>query len=266
MPFIANSARKASLNMLLCFIIMGTAKYCLYVTLPGNVAVSGVDICAENKDAWFDSSRYWNGTTKDGKYCWDRIDIGVNGDKYDFKLRYADENGVEWRGYFSDRIFNSGGSKNIELRHLFLNEDFEFSIPDGILNVLSTQEGGKEIIAAIRELSITIKKGMAHSSLALTTYILEGMIHLIAIKRGLWKEEFDKDTFGELLNKKELRELYPSGTFQRAEALNKFRIPGVHYKGFPSYIEEAKVGARLILDLSKSWFGNLIGTGEHAKA
>lgn len=99
---------------------MGTAKYCVNIELPGGKLVDGAQITAQNKDAWFDSARFWQGITKDGIFCWDHLDTGLNGDKYDFSVRYADLNGVEWRAFFSDRIF-SNSEQTIVLRQMFLD-------------------------------------------------------------------------------------------------------------------------------------------------
>jgi hypothetical protein len=237
---------------------MGTAKYCVNIELPGGKLVDGAQITAQNKDAWFDSARFWQGITKDGIFCWDHLDTGLNGDKYDFSVRYADLNGVEWRAFFSDRIF-SNSEQTIVLRQMFLDEEMEFSIPTDIENYISREDGGKEILAAMRELATSIKKGMSHSALALSTYILEGMIMLKAKNEGVWDHEFEGKTFGGLLKLDKVRKLFPNGALDKAEALNKLRIPGVHFKNISSTINEAKIGANLIMELGAVWFRNTLG-------
>ncbi len=232
---------------------MGTAKYCVKVELPGGKQVDGAQIIAQNKDAWFDSARFWKGITKDGVFCWDHLDTGLNGDKYDFSVRYVDVNGVEWRAFFSDRIF-SNSEQTIVLRQMFLDEEMEFSIPTDIENYLSHEDGGKEIIAAMKELAISIKKGMSHSALALSTYILEGMIMLKAKNEGVWDPEFENKTFGGLLKMDKVKNLFPNGALDKAEALNRLRRPGVHFKNISPIIYEAKIASNLIMELLVMWF------------
>lgn len=232
---------------------MGTAQYCVKVNLPDGSLPSGVHIEAINKDAWFDSGRYWKGTTKDGVYCWENLDTGTNGDAYDFYLRYADSSGVDWRALFTDRI-SKKGVKELTLRQLFLDEDLEVSLPVDIQTFYSQTEEGKEILAAINELSSAIKNGMSHSALALSTYILEGMIFLKADENKIWKDEFGEKTFGGLLGVEEIRELFPKGSLDQVEGLNKFRRTGAHFKRVSHVIHEAKIGAHIIKELSIFWF------------
>lgn len=144
---------------------MGTAGYCITVIMPDGTMPSGVHIEAVNKDAWFDSGRVWKGTTVEGKHCWSHIDTGANGDAYDFFLRYSDNNGVEWRSYFTDIIF-ADDSAQTSLRQLFFDEEFEFEISPDIEYFLSKKKVGKEILATMKELSLALKKGMSHSALA----------------------------------------------------------------------------------------------------
>lgn len=232
---------------------MGTASYCIKVILPEGELTEGAQIVAYNRDSWGNSARYWNGITKDGVYCWDNLDTGWNGDKYDFSVRYVDTSGVEWRGAFSDRIFEKG-EKTIVLRQMFLDEEMEFSIPSDIEKFLTQEDGGKEILAAMKELSVSIMKGMSHSALALSTYILEGMIILKAQKEGIWDEDFEDKTFGGLLNLEKVKGLFPSGALNKAQGINKLRIPGAHFKNISSSISEAKISANLIMQLAVIWF------------
>ena len=51
--------------------------------------------------------------------------------------------------------------------------------------------------------------------------------------------------------------MIPHEEQDRLAALNKLRIPGVHFKGGSSVIEEAKIGKRIILKLAETWFSHL---------
>ncbi len=239
---------------------MGTAKYCVTVTLPGGKLAEGAQIIAHNRNSWGDSAKYWEGITKDGVYCWDHIDTGLNGDKYDFSVRYADESGVEWRAGFSDRIF-SISEKTIVLRQMFLDEEMEFSIPSDIENFLTQEDGGKEILSAMKELAISIKRGMSHAALTLSTYILEGLINLKAQKDGIWDKEFEGKTFGGLLKLEKVKRMFPQGALDKAEGINKLRIPGAHFKNISSSIYEAKISVNLIMQLAVIWFRGVLGNG-----
>lgn len=236
---------------------MPTVQYCIKVNLPDGSAVDGAQIEARNKNAWQEHGRHWDGMTKDGEYCWEHLDRGANGDAYDFKIRYLDDRGIEWRGSFTDRVF-SDSTKEIILRPLFLDEEMNFSIPADVEMYFSKTDAGKEIIAAIRELSSAIKNGLSRSALTLSTYILEGMIYLKATELGIWKKAYGEKAFGGLLSINEIRDMFPDGALDKAEGLNKLRIPGAHFKGISSVIEESRIATNIILFLAKTWFKNVI--------
>lgn len=236
---------------------MGTTLYTLKVFFPDGTPANGVKITGINRDSWTDSAKYWYGTTlPDGSHTWQHIDTGVNGDKYDFYCRYIDLNGVEWKGITSDRIFTSSIElvKQITLYQPPLDEDLDFNLSALIENNILKAESGKELLAAIREMSIALKQGMSHSALALSTYIIEGLIVITAKEQKIWKESWKKYSFGKLINEPKIQEIIPSEEQDKLFALNKLRIPGVHFKGGSSIIEEAKIGERIILKLAETWF------------
>lgn len=241
------------------------AQFCVKAYLPDGTMPSGVHIDAVNKDAWFDSGRHWKGTTKDDIYCWDSLDKGTLGDAYDFGLRFVDQNGVDFRAYFTDRIVSNGG-KEVGLRPLFLDEDIEFSLPVDIQTYYSQTEEGKEILAAMRELWLAIKNGMSHSALTLSTYILEGMIYLKANEDNVWKEEYENKMFGTLITYPDIKGLFPKGALDQVEGLNKFRRTGAHFKRIKNVVNEAKIGANIILELSTLWFRTAIDTDSRDKS
>ena len=236
---------------------MGTTAYTLNVYFPDGSPANGVKITGINRDAWSDSARYWYGTTLfDGSHTWRHIDTGLNGDKYDFYCRYIDLNGVEWKGEASDRIFTSSVElvNQITLYQPPLDEDLDFNLSPLIEANIMKDDSGKELLAAIREMSIALKQRMSHSALALSTYIIEGLIVITAKERKIWEEPWKKYSFGKLITEPKILEIIPSEEHDRLSALNKLRIPGVHFKGGSSIIEEAKIGTRIILKLAETWF------------
>ncbi len=236
---------------------MGTTTYTLKVYFPDGTPANGVKITGINKDAWAESAKYWMGTTLfDGSLTWKHIDTGVNGDKYDFYCKYIDPNGVTWKGEASDRIFTSLNEivKEIILYQPPLDEDLDFTLPQLVeANILKT-ESGKELIAAIGEMRLALKQGMSHSALALSTYIIEGLIIIKAKEIKMWKNQWEEYTFGKLINDPEIQKFIPTEEQDKLFALNKLRIPSVHFKGASSIIEEAKIGKMIILKLAEKWF------------
>ena len=236
---------------------MGTTQYIIKVTFPDGSTAVGVNITGINRDAWTESARYWYGTTNlDGSYTWDHIDTGINGDKYDFTCRYVDSKGSEWKGEASDRIFTRPATqiKTIVLRQPFLDEDLDFTLPGEIESVIAGNQNGNEILAAIKEMGLAIKQGMSHSAIALSTYIIEGLIIMKSKENKIWKTEWNKYTYGQLIKEEEIKAIIPADILERAIALNHLRILGVHFKGTSSIIEDAKSGVQVILFLAKTWF------------
>ena len=236
---------------------MGTTTYTLKIYFPDGNLANGVKFTGINRDAWTEGAKYWYGTTlSDGSYTWEHIDTGINGDKYDFYCRYIDPNGAEWKGEASDRIFTSSTESvmQITLYQTPLDEDLEFNLPSLVEANIKRSVSGKELLEAIGEMAIALKQGMSHSALALSTYIIEGLIIITAKERKIWKEHWKKYSFGKLINEPEIQEIIPLEEHDRLFALNMLRIPGVHFKGGSSIIEEAKIGKEIILKLAGTWF------------
>lgn len=236
---------------------MGTTKYIIRVKFPNGEVASGAQIEGINRDAWATSARFWNGTTQDdGSYTWEHIDTGVNGDKYDFYCRYLDANGIEWKGEASDRLFASQMAliKEITLRQPFLDETLDFSLPTDIEDSISKVEFGGELVASVKEMSFALKKGMAHSALTLSTYITEGFLRARAERLGKWKSDYERLTFGQLIENREIQELLPIGILDKMKALNQLRKPSAHFKGLSSAVEEAHIGAQIVTTLASDWF------------
>lgn len=244
---------------------MGTTRYTILVTLPDGKPASGASITGTNTNAWSSGAKSWSGTTmQDGTHTWENIDTGLNGNKYDFYCRYLDSNGLEWVGEASDRIFSvpSGIIKQITLRHKFLDEDIDFTLRADLEGEIAKNEDGHEILTAIKEMGLAIKQGMSHSAMALSTYIIEGLIITKAKKESLWRDEWNKYTYGMLIEEAAIKPLIPTQIYDRLKALNHLRVIGVHFKGVGSFIEDAKSGAAAIIYLAEAWFKPLPLRGE----
>ncbi len=231
------------------------ARFTLQVLLPSGKPAIGASITGHNQNAIDSGTVQWYGSTlEDGTFTWENIDTGFLGDKYDFHCRYLDQNSVEWFGNISERIKTSSEpvTKTVMLRLLFMDEWTEFSISKDTEAFLSKLDNGTEILGAMREMSMAIKNRMSHSAMALSTYILEGIIKSIALKKGVKKiERFDIMTFGKLIHDEEISKIIPVGELNKLRGLNEFRVSSVHFKGITPVIEEARLGAKLIMSLLK---------------
>lgn len=228
-------------------------QFTLRVILPTEEPAVGADIVGYNRNAANPNMEQWNGSTlSDGTFTWGNIDTGTLGDKYDFYCRYLDSNSVEWVGNLSERIKGSRVPviRTVMLRQLFMDEWNEFKVPQDIEDTLSRMDDGAELLNAMKEMSMAIKNRMSHSAMALSTYILEGIIKAMAKKRGIEGiGRLDDMTFGDLVNDKDISHLITKGELDKLRGLNKFRISSVHFKGVSTVIEEARIGARLIISL-----------------
>lgn len=131
-----------------------------------------------------------------------------------------------------------------------MDEWTEFNITKDMENSLSQLDNGIELLNAMKEMSMAIKNRMSHSAMALSTYILEGIIKTMAKRRGAQDiERLDGLTFGELVNDKEVSRIVSEGELDKLRGLNKFRNSSIHFKGVTTVIEEALIGARLIMSL-----------------
>lgn len=233
-------------------ITMG-AQFTLKVLLPTSEPAVGAEVTGYNRNAADQAAVQWHGSTLDDGTCtWVNIDTGLLGDKYDFYCRYLDSNSVEWTGSLSERIKGSPVPviRTVMLRQLFMDEWTEFSVTKGAEESLSKLSEGKEILDSMKEMSMAIRNHMSHSAMALSTYILEGIIKAMARKKGVKEAgRLDNMTFGELINDKEVSQIITAGELDKLRGLNKFRVSSVHFKGVSTVIEEARIGARLIMSL-----------------
>lgn len=232
---------------------MGTKHVILIVEKPGGTRVSGARVFCHNQSTIHKEFREWyGGTDKDGLFDIQNLENGW-GDKYDFDAQFVDEAGVEWRGTTSDRIKNDT-EKKIILHIAYPDEIGKINIPRQISEDLQKDEDGKILLNAISELQSAIRNRMTHATLVLSTYIIEGMIRIVAKRKGIWNPEFEDKTYGQLIHCKELEILFDKRLLEKARGLNAFRIGGAHFTGLQSFMAEGQVAIVIVQTLLPSWF------------
>jgi hypothetical protein len=82
-------------------------------------------------------------------------------------------------------------------------------LPPEIESNIEKTPGGGELIAAFREMNLAINQGMSHSAIALSAYIVEGLIIMKVKKDRIWKEEWDRYTYGQLINENDIKKILP---------------------------------------------------------
>jgi hypothetical protein len=226
--------------------VMGYASYKVTLSVNGGNPATGAEIITSNRNAILGTSKYLKGTTgPDGSYEWKTLATGFNNDTYDFNATFIGDD-VEYVAIWSDRVVPLGNyEKNIVMRELYLNEIKEMKIPDQIINIIKESEGGESTLAAIREFNICMKQKLPLAALNCSTYVLEGLIKILAQRKNAWKEEFENATFGELINKDSIKKLLKKRLYDKMSGLNKFRIAAAHNLGVKSLIEEATMGMEL---------------------
>lgn len=236
---------------------MSYARVKVTVQFPDGTPVSGASITAFNEDSWTKSGREKKGTSgPDGTYTWSNLDAGFggSGNNYSFRARFDDnEKKVKWLGYASDKI-KEDMSIVITLREANLEELVSYDLDEESKSVIAELDGGTPVLAAMRELSTTISKGLELSSVALSTSVLEGIIKLKLKQDDHWDDAWDEKTFGQLLELKEVKQLLGNGNYRRAKGIKEFRNAGIHPSGVRTSIEVALIAVDLIKDCSSTWF------------
>ena len=225
--------------------------------LPMGQVASGAEILLLNRSAKFKDAQNWVGTTDDeGKCTWEDMDNGTlgSGDIYDFKASFTDpSNGKSYIGNKTARVKRSQNVV-INLREAEMGETFDLKISKEDLSIVSKLSGGNELLSVIKELSITTKNKLSHASVMLESYIVESFIRNRLKNKGLWKDSYEKNSLGVLLDKDEVKEILGDSLHRRINILNELRTAAVHPKGVETYFEEASIGLGLIRDLIRDWF------------
>jgi hypothetical protein len=210
-----------------------------------------------NESAWLPSIKKWEDISNEkGECIIQNFDFGAE-DKINFQAEYISGDGVRYVGFHSDKIV---GPTVLPLTMVESINEYSFSLVTSKagLEFLKSDDDGKIVLEALRELEIALKDNLPHASISLSTYILEGLIRIEARKKGLWREEYDNKTYGELVNTNELKNLFEPGELDKIRGFNGFRKPGVHFKKVRSILAEAQVGAGLISQLITRWFSSMI--------
>ena len=194
----------------------------------------------------------------DGTFTWENLDIGF-GDKYEFEVKYRDKSGIVWKGEISDKI-RGDTIKDIVLREAYVEELGTMQVSGRVEEFLRKSSSGKEILDAMRELSIAAGNGLSRSAVSLSTYILEGMIQIKARLEGIWIGAFENMTFGQLIKEEKIKHLFLPGILDKLEGLNKLRIGASHFKSIKTIESEAQIAIAVIREISTSWFDQQLAT------
>ncbi len=236
---------------------MGKAELKITTSDEKGTRIQGVVVRIYNESAWLPSIKNWKVISNEkGECIIQNFDFG-DGDKINFQADYLSKDGVRYVGFHSDKIV---GPTVIPITMVESLSEYSFSLvaSKAGLEFLKNDGDGKIVLEAINELEIAINNNLPHASISLSTYILEGLIRIEAIKRGLWKDEYASKTYGDLVHINELKDLFEPGELQKIQAFNAFRIPAVHFKRVRTILAEAQVGAELISQLITRWFSTIV--------
>ena len=236
---------------------MGKAELKITTSDEKGTRIQGVVVRIYNESAWLPSIKNWKVISNNkGECIIQNFDFG-DGDKINFQADYLSNDGVRYVGFHSDKII---GPTVIPITMVESLSEYSFSLvaSKAGLEFLKNDGDGKIVLEAINELEIAINNNLPHASISLSTYILEGLIRIEAIKRGLWKDEYASKTYGDLVHINELKDLFEPGELQKIQAFNAFRIPAVHFKRVRTILAEAQVGAELISQLITRWFSTIV--------
>lgn len=235
---------------------MGVHIVRIIVKMKVGSKVVGATITAYNSTALFKGIKNWRGGTDlDGICTFNNLDNG-RGDKYDFQAYFVDDSGTNYYGAQSDKILHDVDI-TIILTESLPNVSGTLYISNEMVNTLQEDEDGRIILSAIKEMQVAVTNNLPHASIALSTYILEGLIKREAKKKGVWAKEFDNYSYGQLVNEKKLEQLFLKEELAKVKGLNAYRIPAVHFKNVKSVIAEAQVGIGIIGDLIRRWVGQV---------
>ncbi len=227
-----------------------SARVTLRITLADGTPAENVRVLARNRDAWDKNVAEWHGVTgRDGVWTWPNLDTGTAGDFYDFYAEMVDDLGVSWAARASDRI---GSPRDIPIR-LLPTYSGQLAIPESAVRYLEGTSDGRSILASLEELKRAVGNGMIQGTITLSTYVIEGLIRVVAKARNVWSETWDRKTYSELLEVPQILGLFPASVKDRARALADLRRPSAHYKYTTSLPAEAQIAAKTVEDIVAAW-------------
>lgn len=234
---------------------MGIAKIEVHVRLINGDPAPGAGVDIFSRSEKFGDSKNWSSTVDgDGVYVWNEMNTGTLGNIFEFEAKYVNpQNGVLWLGNSTARI-RKDSIVDINLREAYLEEVNKINLDRSIMNFLSTRDDGDAFLSVIKELTQSMSRNLAHSSIALSSYLVEGFIKLKMQLEGKWEEDLEGRTLGELINKNAVKEMLGKKYSRRVRLLNQSRIFAVHAKGSRSIIHEARMSVELMKDLAEEWF------------
>ena len=129
----------------------------------------------------------------------------------------------------------------------------QLTIPESAVRYLEGTSDGRPILASLEELKRAVGNGMIQGTITLSTYVLEGLIRVVAKARDVWSDAWDRKTYSELLEVPQILGLFPASVKDRARALADLRRPSAHYKYTTSLPAEAQIAAKTVEDIVAAW-------------
>lgn len=230
-----------------------SAKVTLIVRYPSGGFVVGATVIAYNLSASDDGHRTWEASTWfDGKAHWNKMDTGVaTPDMYKFQVMHVDENGVQWTGSYSDRIWNDSTFEMI-LKPVY---EGVINLSDDVLKNIGETQGGEIVLTGLYELSKIVGTGSIQAVTLVAGWVMEGLIRLKARVEGLWKEEWEKRSLGEFIDQPAIQRIIPDGLRARIRGITNFRKLGAHYKDTIPLAAEAELSTKTVEELAVLLYG-----------
>lgn len=238
---------------------MCAATITVRVTFPDGKTAKGAELKLINRKASDETRIDWDGITgSDGTCSWPDMDTGIpgrGGDIYDVQATYTDrDNGAVWHGKKTARV-KKLTTIPVTLTESSLEDLANLKIDKHELDRLGETQGGKTVIVVLGELGTCLKNDLHHATIALTSYIIEGLIKLKLTSVDEWNSKWDKDALGQLLSRDKIKELLGGRYFSDTVQFNELRILAVHPKGGNSLATDVRKGISLMHSLLDEWYG-----------
>jgi hypothetical protein len=220
------------------------ADVTVIVRKPDGSPVAGATVVAINNSAMDPRVRAWRGMTgRDGRHVYQRMDTGVlEPDFYSFVAEKVDFDGVCWRGEVNHRV---GVDTEIPITVV---EAYwgKLDLSPSLLKEIETLPQGPVFLQGLSELVRAWGQGLTQSTVVLSYWALEGMIHLKARAIGHWKDEWEKKPLGYIINQPELLPWLDESLRAKIRAIATFRTPGAHFKDGVPTSAEAQIAVSVV--------------------
>ena len=226
------------------------ARVRIVVCFPPSEPAVGAQVVGLNRSAWAGQEKMWRATTgHDGSYTWDNLDTGTLGDKWDFTAELTDKEGIDWMGFASERV-KTPRTIPIPLPPWYHGE---IRLSDALTESLSATEEGRIVLQGFAEIERALRNRLFQATVTLSTYLVEGMIHIKLRNQNKWGPGLEEKTYGWLINLDDVKQDIIPGLLNRLQGLGNFRKVSAHFKGRHTIDAEAQLAVRAVLDLAETW-------------